>query len=71
MILVALVIGLMGFAAPSIAQRGSRGSLRVRGFSPLQIPSNGAGTAGDKYQDFLYGVVKELNKDAMVLTKTQ
>jgi len=27
--------------------------------------------AGSKYADFLYGVVKELNKDEMVLTKTK
>jgi len=69
MILVALVIGLMGFAVPSSAQKGSRGS-SGSGYSPLQIPSTGA-NGGGKYQDFLYGVVKELNKDAMVLTKTQ
>jgi hypothetical protein len=67
-ILVALVIGLMGFAAPSTAQR-SRGSTGG-GYSPLQVSATGA-NAGDKYQDLLYGVVKELNKDAMVLTKTQ
>ena len=67
-ILVALVIGLMGFAAPSTAQR-SRGSTGG-GYSPLQVSATGA-NAGDKYQDLLYGVVKELNKDAMVLTKTK
>ena len=69
MILVALVIGLMGFAAPSTAQRGNRGS-SGSGYSPLQVPSNGA-NGGANYQGLLYGVVKELNKDAMVLTKTQ
>ena len=68
MILVALVVGLMGLAAPSIAQRG-RGS-SGGGYSPLQVPATGA-NAGENYQDFLYGVVKELKKDAMVLTKTQ
>ena len=70
MILVALVIGLTGFVAPSIAQRGGRVDAGGGG-SPLEVASSGVGTAGNKYQDFLYGVVKELNKDAMVLTKTQ
>jgi hypothetical protein len=69
MILAALAIGLMGFAAPSVAQRGGRSE--GGGAGPLEAHSDGYGTAGNKYQDFLYGVVKELNKDAMVLTKTQ
>jgi hypothetical protein len=68
-VFVALVFGLMGFAAPSIAQRGGRG-VSGQGGSPLTVRSNGSGTAGEKYKDFLYGVVKALNKDAMILTKT-
>lgn len=69
-ILVALVIGVVGFAAPSLAQRGGRGS-SGGGYGPLGIPSSGTDTAGNKYADYLYGVVKELNKDSMVLTKTK
>ena len=69
-LLVASVIGLMGFAASSYAQRGGRGG-GGGGAEPLEVSSNGTGTAGSKYQDFTYGIVKELNKDAMVLTKTQ
>jgi len=71
MILVALVIGLMGFAASSVAQKGRGSSEGGAGAGPLGVASNGTGTAGNKYQDFVYGVVKQLNKDAMVLTKTQ
>jgi hypothetical protein len=41
------------------------------GVGPLGVSSNGIGTAGNKYQDFLFGIVKGLSKDAMVLTKTQ
>ena len=69
-ILVGLVIGLVGFAAPSAAQRGNRGS-SGGGYGPLGISSSGTDTAGNKYQDYLYGIVKELNKDAMVLTGTK
>jgi hypothetical protein len=59
----------MGFAAPSMAQRGGRGA-SGGGTSPLTVRSTGSGTAGDNVKGFLYGVVKALNKDAMVLTKT-
>ena len=68
-ILVALVIGLVGFASPSTAQRG-RGS-SGGGYGALGVPSAGTDTAGSKYKDYLYGVVKDVNQDAMVLTKTQ
>jgi hypothetical protein len=60
----------MGFAAPSVAQRGGRGGSGEAG-CPLTVRSSGSGTAGAKYKDFLYGVVKVLNEDAMVLTKTK
>ena len=62
----------MGFAASSSAQRGGR-STAGGGASagPLGTASTGYGTAGNKYEDYIYGVVKQLNKDAMVLTKTQ
>lgn len=69
-ILIALVIGLIGFAAPSSAQRGGKGSSNMPESSPLDV-QHVAPTAGNKYQDYLYGIVKELNKDAMVLTKTK
>ena len=67
--LLALVVGLMGFAAPSVAQRGSRGGSEEGG-SPLTVRSSGSGTAGDNLKDFRYGLLKALNKDTMVLTKT-
>jgi hypothetical protein len=69
-ILVALVIGLAGFAAPAAAQRG-RGGSAGGSYGPLGVASSGTDTAGNKYQDYLYGIVKELNKDAMVLTGTK
>lgn len=66
-ILLGLVIGLAGFNIPAAAQRG-KGS--TGGSSPMSIPHNGA-NAGSKYADFLYGVIKQLDKDEMVLTKTK
>jgi len=36
----------------------------------MTVRSSGSGTAGDNVKDLLYGVVKALNKDAIVLTKT-
>jgi hypothetical protein len=65
----ALVIGLLGCAAPAGAQRG-RGSSGEPESTPMGIQKTGA-NAGSNYEGFLYGVVKELTKDAMVLTKTQ
>ena len=38
------------------------------GPAPAPVPS--AGTAGGIYQDFIYGVIKAMNKDELVLTKT-
>jgi len=69
-LLVALVIGVIGFAANSVAQRGGRGGVSMDGDSPLDVHSTGYGTAGGNYQDFTYGIVKRLNKDSIVLTKT-
>jgi hypothetical protein len=68
-ILVVLVFALMGLAGPSIAQRGTSGG-GGSGYGALGIPSTNTGIAGNNYKDFLYGVVKALNKDAMDLTKT-
>jgi hypothetical protein len=69
-ILVALVIGLVGFAAPATAQRGNRGASGA-GYGPLGVASLGTTTAGNKYQDYLYGVVKVVDEDQMILTKTK
>jgi hypothetical protein len=66
----ALVLSLLGFAAPSVAQKGGRGGGGGGSTGPLGVPSNGTGTAGNKVKDFVYGVIKAVNKDEMVLTKT-
>lgn len=68
-ILVALVVGLVGFASPDMAQKG-RGSSGA-GYGPLGVPSTGTDTAGAKYKDYLYGVAKDVNQQEMVLTKTK
>jgi hypothetical protein len=68
-VIVALVLGLLGLASSSVAQRG-RGGGGGGGAGPLGVPSNGTGTAGGNVKGFLYGVVKTLNQDALVLTKT-
>ena len=67
--LVVFVISMTGFAAPSVAQKGGKG-VSVDGETPLTVRSEGRGTAGDNYQGFVYGVVKALNKNTIVLTKT-
>ena len=36
----------------------------------MAVPSNGTGTAGNSYTGLRYGVVKSVNKDEIVLTKT-
>jgi hypothetical protein len=69
-IMVFLLMGLVGFAAPAAAQKGSRGGAGG-GYGPLGVPSTGTDTAGDKYKDYLYGVVKDVNQEALVLTKTK
>jgi hypothetical protein len=71
-ILVALVVSLTGFAAPSIAQRGGRSSSEggASGYGALGIPSFGNGSAGNNFKGFHSGVLKTVNRDAMVLTKT-
>jgi len=68
-ILGSFVIGLMGFAGTAIAQRG-KGSSASPESTPMGVPHMGA-TAGDNFQDFLLGVVKDVSKDELVLTKTQ
>ena len=69
-ILGALIMGLIGFAAPSTAQKG-KGSGAGGGYGPLGVPSSGTDTAGNKFQDYLYGVVKVVDEDQMILTKTK
>jgi hypothetical protein len=67
-ILVALVIGLVEFAAPATAQRGkSAGDPEGSALGVQHIAPN----AGSKYADFLCGTVKDVSKDELVLTKTQ
>lgn len=68
MAVVALVLGLLSPTSPSVAQRGRGGGEGSPG--PLGVASNGTGTAGEKLKGFIYGVVKTLDKDEMVLTKT-
>ena len=68
-ILLAFVLGMLGFATTSMAQRGGK-SVSMDGESPLTVRSNGMGTAGDNYKGFIYGIVKAVNKDEIVLTKT-
>ncbi len=69
-IFVALLIGLTALVAPVAAQKGGRGTSSEPESTPMGIQHSGP-NAGSKYADFLYGVVKELNKDDMVLTKTK
>jgi len=68
-VLVGFVVGMTMFATAAIAQRGGRGA-SVDGESPLTVRSTGTGTAGGNYQDYVYGIVKTLTQDEIVLTKT-
>ena len=71
-VLAALVLGLVGWVTPMAGQKGGKGagSSSEPESTPMGIQHTGA-NAGSKYADFLYGVVKTLNKDEMILTKTQ
>jgi len=69
MVLLLCVLGAMGLATGSFAQRGGHGA-SVDGDSPLTVRSTGAGTAGGNYAGFRYGVVKAVDKDEIILTKT-
>ena len=68
-ILGALVLGMVGLAAPSMAQRGGHAATETSG-SPMTVPSTGVGTAGDNYAGFRYGIVKAVSGNQIVLTKT-
>jgi len=68
-ILLAFVLGTLASATASLAQRGGHG-VSVDGDTPLTVRSEGMGTLGNNYKGFIYGIVKTVNKDAIVLTKT-
>jgi hypothetical protein len=68
-ILSVLVLFLFGIASPSVAQRGGHAASEV-GDNSLPPSPAGKGTAGNKYADFRYGVVKSMSPSEMVLTKT-
>jgi hypothetical protein len=66
-----LMIGLVAFATPNAAQKGGKGAGSPEPeTSPLGI-QHIAPNAGSQYADYLYGVVKQLSKDEIVLTKTK
>lgn len=64
-----LVFGLVGLRTASMAQKGVNGSA-MGSDSTSAVHTAGTGTAGGIYQDFIYGVIKAMNKDELVLTKT-
>ncbi len=66
-----LIIGLVGFATPDAAQKGGKGASSADPETTPMGVQHVAPNAGIKYADYLYGVIKELNKDQMVLTKTK
>ena len=70
-IFLAFVIVLAGFTAPAAAQRGHGGGGAGGGYGPLGVPSTGTDTAGNKFENYHYGVITKVDKDAMVLTKTK
>lgn len=71
LIFLVLVIGMMGYAAPSLAQHGgSRTNASEPESTPMGV-QHIAPNAGSKYQDYVCGVIKDVSKDEVVLTKTQ
>ncbi len=69
--IVILIIGLVGFATPEAAQKGGKGASAAEPESTPMGIQHVAPNAGSKYADYLYGVVKEVSKDEIVLTKTK
>lgn len=70
-LLAVLLIGLTALATPMAAQKGGKGpSAADPETTPMGI-QHMAPNAGSSFEGFIYGVVKQLNKDEMVLTKTQ
>jgi hypothetical protein len=69
-ILLALVLGSTAFAAPAAAQRGGRGAGAVT--TPMDIPKRDRGAnAGADLVGYHTGLVKAVNKDEIVLSKTK
>ncbi len=66
-----LIIGLVGFATQNAAQKGGKGASSADPETTPMGIQHVAPNAGSKYADYLYGVVKEVSKDEMVLTKTK
>jgi len=66
MILLMLILGLMGSSAPAAAQQPDKDPPK-----PNNARFGDPTTVAPEYQGFLYGVIVELNKDSMVLTKTK
>jgi len=64
-----LVLCIVGFASPCVAQRGGHAATGGEE-SPMTVRSNGTGTAGDNYAGYRYGVVKSISGNEIVLTKT-
>jgi len=65
-----LLLAMVGFVVPAAAQKGGRSTNTDPETTPMGVQHTGP-NAGSKYADYLYGVIKELNKDEMVLTKTK
>jgi hypothetical protein len=59
---------MVGFALPAAAQKGGKGAGDPES-TTFGIQHN-TPNAGAKYQNYVFGVVKELNKEGVVLTKT-
>lgn len=68
-ILGMLVLCIVGFASPCIAQRGGHAATGGEG-DPMAVRSTGMGTAGNNYAGFRYGVIKSIGGNEIVLTKT-
>lgn len=66
-----VMIGLVGFATPNSAQKGGKGGNAPEPETTPMGIQHVAPNAGSKYADYLYGVVKEVSKDEIVLTKTK
>jgi len=66
---MSIVLAAGSLAAPAMAQRGGRGAGGDNS-APLSVPKGNAVNAGNKYKGFVYGVIKEADRDGLVLTKT-
>ena len=68
-ILGILVVGILVFVSPCLAQKGGHAASEV-GDNSLPPGPAGRGTAGSNYADFRYGVIKSIGTSEIVLTKT-